>query len=282
MYTTLISPDDLKLLLDQHPDVVVVDTRHSLAATGWGREQYQVGHLPGAIYAHLDQDLSAPVIPGVTGRHPLPDAGTFNSWVSEHGIADDTQVIVYDQGGGSIAARLWWLLRWIGHDAVAVLDGGYPAWQHAGYAVTTEVLHPAPVRHTLRPHPEMTVLADELKSWCHDPAHRIVDSRAAKRYSGDEEPIDPVAGHIPGAVNLPFAENLNADGTWKSPDALNMRFASLAETCHTDQIAFYCGSGVTACHNVLAFCHAGLGNARLYPGSWSEWITDLGRGVEIS
>jgi thiosulfate/3-mercaptopyruvate sulfurtransferase len=194
-------------------------------------------------------------------------------------VKNQSQVIVYDQGGGGMAARAWWLMRWIGHDAVAVVDGGWAAWCSAGLptdnmlrSITPSVFIPA-----FRDH--MTVSTDEISRWAMDDAHSVVDSRESRRFTGEEETIDPVAGHIPGAVNRPFGDNLRADGKWRSPEELRTRFQSLPEQCQGHDIAFYCGSGVTACHNILAYKHAGLGDARLYAGSWSEWITNPSRVI---
>ncbi len=253
----------------------------SLANVQWGLQEYAHGHVPGAVYADLNRDLSAPVVAGVTGRHPLPKEKDFLDWVERSGISHTTQVVAYDQGGGGIAARLWWLMRWIGHEAVAVLNGGWPAWRHSGLDEDTAV--PSPVRTAYHPvhRQDLTVKTETIQHWCHDPKHAIVDSRDARRFTGEEETIDPVAGHIPGAVNIPFMDNVNPDGTWKSPEFLRSRFAQLVKDKGCADVAFYCGSGVTACQNVLAFKHAGLGDARLYPGSWSEWITDTTRGVDV-
>lgn len=283
MYSTIISQQDAQqLIIGPTDNLAVVDCRFSLAEPEWGRREYVKGHLPGALYAHLNHDLSGTVIPGVTGRHPLPDPQRFNDWICSIGISENTQVIAYDQGGGGIAARLWWLLRWIGHDAVAVLDGGWAGWVKAGLPVDRSVPQTKIATHEVRTNAQLAVMAEAVRSWCHDQKHVIVDSREERRYAGEEEPIDPVAGHIPAAVNLPFAYNLRNDGKWKDPEELRKRFETLLENRSCSEVVFYCGSGVTACHNVLAFKHAGLGDARLYPGSWSEWITQPERGVEVS
>ena len=282
MYETLISVDTLAGLMQQiKRELVIVDCRFSLANPNWGYEEYKVDHIPGAVYAHMNEDLSGPVIKGKTGRHPLPDPGKFVEWVQRTGISNQSQVVAYDQANGSMAARLWWLMQWIGHPAVAVLDGGWVAWQRAGLPIDDKVPHPKPTTFIPTFHNELLVAADEVDNWACDNEHTVVDSREVNRYLGIEEPIDPVAGHIPGAINKPFLENTNPDGTWKTKDELRARFASLLNKRSGEQIAFYCGSGVTASHNILAFKHAGLGDARLYPGSWSEWITDETRAIEV-
>lgn len=281
MYETIISVKALADLLNKPSgNVVIVDCRFSMANAEWGRTEYTQGHIPGSVYAHLNKDLSAPVLPGKTGRHPLPDPDQFLSWVTQHGISNETQVIAYDQAGGGYASRLWWLMRWLGHHAVAVLDGGWKGWQNANLPVDSIEPNAMLVGYTPAFRDDLIVMVDKVGEWACDNIHTVVDSREAHRYAGIEEPIDPVAGHIPGAINKPFAENSNPDGTWKSPEELRARFAPLLLDRKSDEIVFYCGSGVTACHNVLAFKHAGLGDAKLYPGSWSEWITDESRKVE--
>jgi thiosulfate/3-mercaptopyruvate sulfurtransferase len=283
MYETLLSVEELKgLMHEASSNLVVVDCRFSLADAEWGRSEYALGNIPGAIYAHLNEDLSGPILPGVTGRHPLPNPEQFHQWVEMHGITNDSQIIAYDQGGGGVASGLWWLMRWLGHDTVAVLDGGWAAWKKAGMPAEEKVHVPARGNFTVTLRNELIIEAGLVGQWACDGKHVVIDSREARRYDGIEEPIDPVAGHIPGAMNKPFGENINADGTWKPVEALRQRFTPLLETNSCEEIAFYCGSGVTACHNLLAFKHAGFGDARLYPGSWSEWITDEKRGVEVS
>lgn len=283
MYETIITQQQLTSLLeDPEADIVVVDCRFSLGDTAWGGKQYVLGHVRGAHYAHLDRDLSGPVEAGTTGRHPLPDAEQFAKWVRDHGIKETTQVIVYDQGGGAIAARLWWLLRWIGHTGVAVLDGGWQNWVRAGLPTDQSVPALRSVSRDLQPDATLVMTADEVSARCGDERYAVVDAREERRFTGEEENIDPIAGHIPGASNLPYGDNTDAQGFWKSPNQLRKRFEHLLQDRSAEDIAFYCGSGVTACHNVLAFRHAGLGDALLYAGSWSEWITKPERGVEVS
>jgi len=281
MYTTLISPSELISHLDD-PDWAIVDCRFSLEAPDRGREDYLRAHIPGAVYAHLNDDLCAPHIPGVTGRHPLPAperlAQTFSKW----GIGPGVQVVAYDDweaASGGVAARLWWSLRWLGHQAVAVLDGGWKRWVGEGYPWRGGWETRSPRSFIPNPRPELIVSAREVEALRLDGAYRVVDSRSADRYRGENETIDPVAGHIPGAINAPYSENVGPDGLFKSREELRRRFTALLGNVPAENVIFYCGSGVTACHNLLALMHAGLGEARLYPGSWSEWITDANRPV---
>ncbi len=277
-YQTLISIDDLAAQLGD-PDWVVVDCRFWLDDTEKGRRDYRQAHIPGAVYAHLDEDLSAPVRPGETGRHPLPPVDELAARFGRWGIADGVQVVAYDDRGGAIAARLWWLLRWLGHDDVAVLDGGWPSWVAAGHPVDDVIPMPSPRTFEPRPRPEMLITAGEVLQRVDDPAFRLIDSRAPERYRGEQEPLDPVAGHIPGAVNYHFIRNLTEDECFVTRQVLRQRFLALLDDVPPEQAVFYCGSGVTATHNILAVTHAGLGTPRLYAGSWSHWITDPERPV---
>ena len=277
VHSTLITPLELASNLEQ-PQLRILDCRASLQNLAAGRELYDRAHVPGARFADLLQDLSGPIVAGVTGRHPLPAVETFVRKLRGWGIGNASQVVAYDDAGGAFAARLWWMLRWLGHDAVAVLDGGFPAWEAEGRAVTAERPLVEVGDFTARPRAELLADATEVAEPLSTP-RKLFDARAPERYRGDVEPIDPVAGHIPGALNLPFAENLK-DGRFRSPAELRQRFAgALGETQPEDAIV-YCGSGVTACHDVLAFAHAGLPLPKLYAGSWSEWITDPARKTE--
>lgn len=268
----LISVERLAAILDRD-DVVVADCRFALDDTEAGRRAYKETHIPGAVYFHLDEDLSSPIREH-GGRHPLPDPGTLAEKLGKAGIGPGVKVIAYDNAG-AFAARLWWLLRWLGHDEVAVLDGGYAAWQAAGLPVTAEV--PAPLPRAFRPEirPEMVVGMEEVRDRARDQV--LVDARAPERYAGEVEPLDPVAGHIPGAVNRPWEDSLRPDGRWRSPKEQARRFADLP---HPEKQIHYCGSGVTACANLLALEIAGLRGARLYAGSWSDWCSYVENPVE--
>jgi len=272
-FTTLISVAGLAQNLED-PNWVVVDCRFWLDDTEKGRRDYDKSHIPGAVYAHLDENLSSPIVPGVTGRHPLPRVDELRQTLGSWGISDNTQVVAYDDRGGMIAGRLWWLLRWLGHETVAVLNGGFPAWMAAGQPITSEITQPAPAEFAPRPQPEMLVTAEEVLQRFGDPGYMLVDSRAPQRYLGEIEPIDSLAGHIPGAENYFWSTNLDANGHFEIKDILRGRFKIFFEDIQVSRVTFYCGSGVTAAHNVLAVAHAGLGMPKLYNGSWSHWITD--------
>ena len=277
-YTTLISAAELAEHLDD-PGWAIVDCRFALADTERGRRDFQAAHIPGARYAHLDEDLSGPVLAGLTGRHPLPDIESFAQTLGGWGIGDGVQVVVYDDATGGIAARLWWMLRWLGHDEVAVLDGGWAQWSRAGLPVQSDPgSRPARV-FAIRPRPDLLVDTAEVVAKSQDRPAVLFDSRTADRYRGENENIDPVAGHIPGAINAPYPDNVDPDGLFLPRETLQARFEALLAETPADQAIFYCGSGVTAAHNLLAMAHAGLGDARLYAGSWSEWITDPARPV---
>ena len=277
MYTTLITTAELAAHLAD-PNLVVADVRHDLATPEtWGVARYREGHVPGARFAHIDRDLSAPKT-GRNGRHPLPAPEAAAAFFGRLGIGGHTQVVAYDQGSGMFAARLWWMLRWLGHDAVALLDGGFERWTREGRPTSVDVPAPRPesfpVRATLP-----TLGADEVADALRERQLTLVDARAPERYRGDVEPIDPVAGHVPGALSRPFATNLAPEGTFKRPEVLRAEFAALLRDTPLERVVHYCGSGVTACHNLLAMEIAGLPGTRLYPGSWSEWVTDPARPV---
>ena len=278
MHTTLISAEEvLKHLND--PDWVIVDCRYSLQEASKGLEDYLEGHIPGSFYAHLDEDLSGEIIPGTTGRHPLPPLKRIVELFSSWGIDEKVQVVALDFKGGGMAARLWWMLQWLGHEAVALMDGGWGYWQEKGYPVSVLAPERPPRVFTPRLRKDWTLDAAEVDRIRQDPAWRLIDVRNYERYIGQEEPIDPVAGHIPGASNLPFMDNVDEDGFFKDPAELRRRYEEALHGTPPDRAVFYCGSGVSACHNVFAMRHAGLGMARIYPGSWSEWITDPARPI---
>ena len=271
MYTTLIQPGELNDLLPTN--CVVVDCRFSLFDKEKGRRDFTKSHIPGAVYAHLDNDLSGTIIPGETGRHPLPDISVFTQMLSDWGIDSETQVVAYDNRSGAIAARLWWMLKWLGHDRVAVLDGGWKEWENSGLPTESQVQPRSPKTFIPKVREQLVKNIADVEQMLAEEGKIIVDSRAAKRYAGIEEPIDPVAGHIPGAISLPFMENVGPDGKLLPAELLAARFQDALSDTPSEQVVFYCGSGVTACHNLLAYQHAGLGEALLYPGSWSDWIT---------
>ena len=275
-FITIISPDELKKLL-KDSNTVIFDVRFSLSDTGYGERAYAQGHLPNAHYLHLDKDLSGP-IGSTTGRHPLPDIDNFAECMRKHGVSNDSQVVILDDASGMFAARCWWLLKWLGHDRVAVLDGGWQAWLQADGSQTTDVAAlPSRGDFMPRPRPELLVQADQVQQGLAQQTIVLCDARAPERYRGDTEPIDKVAGHVPGAINVPFAANLDKSGHFKIAQEL----AGIhARSSNKDKrVVHMCGSGVTACHNVLSTAIAGLPLPALYAGSWSEWITDPNRPV---
>jgi thiosulfate/3-mercaptopyruvate sulfurtransferase len=282
MPTTLIEPAALAAHLAD-PDWAIVDCRFDLARPEWGALAWAAGHIPNALYAHLDRDLSGPRT-ALTGRHPLPAIAALTATFGRWGIDKEVQVVAYDQGAGAYAARLWWLLRWLGHQQVAVLDGGLAAWERAGLALETAATVRAPRRFTAAPAAGLVVTTAALAQAVAAGALTrgeltLVDARSADRFAGQNETLDPVAGHIPGARNHPFSGNLDAHGRFLSAPELRRCWAdSLRERPAATLIAM-CGSGVTACHNLLALEAAGLAGARLYAGSWSEWIRDPARPV---
>jgi thiosulfate/3-mercaptopyruvate sulfurtransferase len=266
----------------EDPGWVVVDCRFSLADTERGRRGYLQAHIPGAVYAHLDRDLSGPVIKGQTGRHPLPSIKHASETFSDWGIGLGVQVVAYDDAAGALAAvRTWWMLRWLGHDAVAVLDGGWQSWLRAGYPFQ-EGNETAPERQfTPRPRPELIATTQDVIDLVGRQPPCIIDARTADRYRGENEIIDPVAGHIPGALNLPYPENLTPTGIFRPPVELRQMYQDMLGELPPERAILYCGSGVTSIHNILAMVHAGLQEPRLYAGSWSEWIADPARPVAV-
>lgn len=278
MYDTLISTDDLMTKLDQ-PDWAIIDCRFSLDEAERGKRDYDQSHIPGSIYAHLNQDLSGPIVTGKTGRHPLPEVDAFSRKLSQWGIDGKVQVVAYDDSTGVMASRLWWMLRWLGHDRVAVLDGGWQKWSSEGKAVANEMPNPTPRNFVASPRPLMVANAEKVMDAVNTPHMRLLDVRSPERYRGEHEPIDPIAGHIPGAMSAPDELNLDPQGRMLPHDALAQRFQKLIPGISTDHVICYCGSGVTACHTLLALKHAGLGDGKLYDGSWSDWITDPWRPI---
>jgi thiosulfate/3-mercaptopyruvate sulfurtransferase len=279
---TLISTSTLSERLDD-PSFVVLDCRFQLAAPDWGEQEWAAGHIPGAAYVHLDRDLSGPRT-GANGRHPLPDVAALAVTFGRLGITDGVQVVAYDQDSGMFASRLWWLLRWLGHDAVAVLDGGMAKWLAEGRPVSRGAEGRQAAVFRPDPRPQMMVDAAQVAAHVGDLAAgwRLVDARAPERYRGDIEPLDRVAGHIPGAANHFYLANLDERGTFRTPDELRGQLRAALGDVDPARVVCYCGSGVTACHNLLALEHAGLAGAKLYPGSWSEWSSDVARPVETT
>jgi len=260
---------------------VVVDCRFKLADEDWGAREYQLAHVPGAAYAHLGHDLSS-APDGTNGRHPLPNPDTLINTFGRLGIANGMQVVAYDQDSGMFASRLWWLLRWMGHDSVAVLDGGFASWmsEHRP-AASGNGARPA-TRFTGAPRADMTAGVVDVATLVNRQDALLIDARAPERFRGEIEPVDRVAGHIPGAANHFFQQNLDAQGAFRSPDDLRTRLSGTLAGISPDHVVCYCGSGVSACHNLLALEHAGLRGAKLYAGSWSEWSSDPARPVARS
>jgi thiosulfate/3-mercaptopyruvate sulfurtransferase len=277
MYTTLISTADLAARLDD-PSFVIVDVRHDLGQPDtWGEAQYRRAHIPDARFVHMDRDLSAPKT-GMNGRHPLPSVEACAALFGRIGIDASRQVVTYDQGPGTYAARMWWMLRWLGHEAVAVLDGGYAVWECEGRVTTTDVPVVSPATFVPRSTVPAVIVA-AVEANLSSRAFLLVDARGRDRFRGDNEPIDKVAGHIPGSVNRPFTDNMTTDGHFKPAAQLRADFAALIGDRMRSTVVHTCGSGVTAAHNLLAMEHAGLGGTRLYAGSWSEWSSDPKRPV---
>lgn len=274
-FTTLIDVATLAARRGRE-DLAIFDCRFDLANPAWGEAEYAVAHVPGALYLHLDRDLSSPVTAD-SGRHPLPDPEVFARRLAELGVDERCQLVAYDQGPGAYAARLWWLARWVGLSRVAVLDGGFAAWRAAGLPVETAVRAPRPATFTPRVSDDAWVDSDTVDALRLRPGHLLVDARGADRFAGRNETIDPIGGHVPGARNHPFLANLGTDGRFLAADALRRRWTTILGSLPPDAVIAMCGSGVTACHNLLALEHAGLTGARLYAGSWSEWIRDSRR-----
>jgi thiosulfate/3-mercaptopyruvate sulfurtransferase len=277
-FDILVSTDTLAAHL-QDPNWLIFDCRFDLDDLDLGFSQYLAGHIPGAVYVHLNEDLSAKTTPH-TGRHPLPDPDTFAKKCAAWGIQPDKQVVVYDAAGGSFADRMWWMLRAIGHLAVAVLDGSYPKWLAENRPITQGIEHPRPVEGNLAGisfDPQMLVNADAVQQVLNNSAYLLIDARAAERFNGLNETRDPIAGHIPGAVNRYYGLDLNPDGTFKSSQELQSEFKVLLGGVLPENVILYCGSGVTSCHLLVAMEAAGMKGARIYAGSWSEWCRNPDR-----
>lgn len=275
-YTTLVDVAKLAVHLDD-PAWLVVDVRHQLADTGYGERAYAAGHIPGAVFLHCDRDLSGPMN-GANGRHPLPAPEKLAQCFGGIGIGPQTQVVVYDDAQGMIAGRLWWLLRWLGHDRVALLDGGLQAWQAVNGPLTPEMPRRSPTTFVANMC-ESCVDAGYVRAFMQTSRMHLVDARAPDRFRGENETMDPVGGHIPGAVNRFFRDNLQADGRYKPAAELRAEWLAILAGTTPEQVVHQCGSGVSACHNMLAMEIAGLAGSRLYAGSWSEWCADPARPV---
>ncbi len=274
---TLVDTTQLEAL--RQAGALVLDCRFSLADTDQGRRDYEAGHIPSARYADLDHDLSAPRDNPALGRHPLPDAARLAQRLGALGWDGEQPVIAYDDGSGAIAARAWWLLRLAGIEQAAVLDGGWAAWQAAGGREEAGASQAVPGSPQISLHHDRLLDSAQLQAALQDGSILLLDARASERYAGRVEPMDPVAGHVPGAVNRPFSENLNAGGRFKSAATLRQEFSALLSMRRPEDVVHMCGSGVTACHNLLAMEHAGLAGSRLYAPSWSGWISDRQRPV---
>ncbi len=276
-YNTLISAQTLHQNIN-NPKWIIIDCRFSLADCAVGYSAYRHGHIPNARYADLNKDLSSE-IRSYTGRHPLPNCKVLSQKLGAWGVSNHSQVIVYDDAAGAFAGRLWWLLRSLGHDNVAVLDGGIKHWQKLSLPITTKL--PTVKSSLFRPYinPTLWLNAEQVANELARKKIRLIDARTPERYKGEQEPIDPVAGHIPGAINRPLPLNINTEGLFLSPDELKRQFKPLLGSITPEQTVHYCGSGVTACHNLLAMEYAGLTGSKLYAGSWSEWITNPNRAI---
>jgi thiosulfate/3-mercaptopyruvate sulfurtransferase len=272
--STLIETDQLQSLLDANAELVLLDCRFDLFDIHLGRRLYNQGHIPSAQYVDLNQDLSAAIQPGITGRHPLPTQQSFTQTARAWGISNHTPIVAYDADNGAYAARLWWMMRWLGHANVAVLNGGLAIWCQENRAISDNEHHlPEGLLSQREPLTKQTD-ADAITT----SKELMIDARDRKRYSGENEPVDPVAGHIPGAICMPFTENM-VDGKFKSRASLSAQYAQAGLTT-TDTAVCYCGSGVTATHHILSLKHAGYPEPALYPGSWSEWIVQAERPIE--
>jgi len=270
----LVSTDELAA----HPEWRVFDCRHDLKNTGYGRQAYARGHIPGALFLHLDDDLSG-VKTGSNGRHPLPEVAAFARRMSDCGVGDDVQVVAYDNEGGIFAARLWWMLRWLGHERVAVLDGGLAGWKRGKRVLEEAAPVVAPREFVARPR-DLSVSTAQVLADLNAPSMLILDARSPERFRGENETLDPVGGHIPGAVNRFYFDNLDDAGCYFKPAGeLRAEFDAILGGRPASAVVQQCGSGVTACHNLLAMELAGLSGSRLYPGSWSEWCADPSRPV---
>jgi len=276
-YQTLVSAEQLYRHINDE-QWLIVDCRFDLSDVDKGQSLYQQSHIPGALYAHLDRQLSSP-INSQSGRHPMPDMQQLLSWLRQIGMHSSKQVVVYDDSFGAMASRLWWLLKCLGHDAVALLDGGWQAWNEASYEVNDQQPRVEPDNYQASFDWQQVVSTERVMGNLQNREFALIDVRTSERFNGIAEPIDPVAGHIPAAFNIPLAENLDAQGKYKSPQQLRELYAEVIEQYPSVQQVYMCGSGVTACHSLIALCVAGYQMPRVYAGSWSEWIRDKSRPI---
>lgn len=275
-WQTLIDAAELAAFMESGDKLVVFDCRHTLTAPEAGHAAWTEAHIPGAYYAHLDTDQAGPIVEGVSGRHPLPDREELAQWLGQRGVEDGVQVVAYDDAGGAIAARLWWMLRWLGHHDVAVLNGGVNAWLASEQPMNNLQPDLQPVNFVARTSDFVALDVERIEASLESRDLCLLDARDGARYRGEIEPFGPVAGHVPGAHSMPFADNLQ-QGMFKPADALRERFAGFFER---SDLVCYCGSGVTGCHNILAMVHAGISSVpALYTGSWSEWSINPARPI---
>lgn len=260
------------------PDWVIFDCRHDLFDLGKGERQYREGHIPGAHFVSVDTDLSGDKT-GSNGRHPLPSPAAFTAFLARHGVSNTSTIVAYDDVGGQFASRLWWMARWIGLVNIFLLDGGIPKWIAEGRTLSTAVPTPTPAPLRGHANPLMLWSAAEVLAHIADTNFSLIDARPAERYRGEVEPIDPVAGHIPAALNRFYKANLNSDLTFRTASEIKNEFAAMTNHKRADQVVHYCGSGVTACANIFAMEYAGLAGSKLFAGSWSEWVSDPTRPV---
>ena len=279
MHTTLISTDLLAAHLNDS-SWLIADCRYNLKDEQWGHAQYAAGHVPGAVFVNLAHDLAGPRT-GTNGRHPLPSLDAMAATFARLGIGDHTQVVAYDQDAGPFASRLWWMLRYLGHDAVAVVDGGFAKWTREGRAVRGGEQTRLPATFTPRIRRKMRLTVDDVIAHLDDPSVLLIDARSAERYAGQPDALDNAYGHIPGARNRPYRNNISDEGTMRSGEELKTDFERVLGDHSPREAVMYCGSGVTACHNLLAMEHAGLEGAKLFAGSWSEWEADPKRPIEV-
>ena len=278
-YTTIVSPELLEANLD-NPDWIIFDCRFSLADPSYGVNAWDDEHIPGSRFVDLEQDLTGKIT-GISGRHPLPSPGELADSLARLGLRNDAQVVIYDDAFGSMAVRLWWSLRWLGMESVALLDGGFPRWKRENHPLTDEKPLVEPGHFVARLHDDAWVACESIENCLADATHTLIDARPEDRFAGERDPLDAVKGHIPGSLNRPFEDNLDIAGNFLSAEELREEFEEILGDTPPTRVIHTCGSGVTCCHNMLAMEIAGLHGSRTYIGSWSEWITDPRRPVAV-